>query len=666
MNKHKRMFSGIALALILSLLLVFAPMMPQESAAYAASEYEVTKYVEAGATSFVFSGSEITVTEGDYTGYKVSGTALTINEAGTYIVSGSCTDGSIKIKKGTKDVILVLNGLILTSSATAPISCNKSTEVTIIAAAGTTNSLTDSAANNDDNYPDNEDAENAVIKCKDGSNVTISGTGTINITANAKNGIKSGATTDSEGEASLTIQNVTLNITASVNDGINAEQKLNILSGNITISAEDDAIHCDYVMNIGKTGTDGPEITVKKSYEGLEAAELNIYSGDIDITSSDDGMNAANSDLENYDFKIEISGGNVNINTEKGDGIDSNGALTISGGTVKIFSASSGDNQPLDCDGTLSITGGTVLGVGASGMGVNMSQGQAVIAFGTNGGQVGGASAGMVTAGSTITIKDSSGSTIYSATAVRNAGYVIFSSDKLETGSTYTLYVNNQSVGTAQAATSLQGQGQPGQPGGQQQGQPGGQAGGQQPPAQGNGQQSPAQPQALMSGGSGGGGGSSSSGGTSTSTSSSSSTSSSTTASTDSSTSVATEDTGSTDDAEALAQAEKILSDMSFNASSSKTSKGNIKVTAKADSDDIAALKALGYTVKYKYYRSTSKASGYKLKATKTGKTYLNTYGSTGTKYYYKVRVAVYDADGNLVCQSALKQCKYACRTWTN
>ena len=653
MNKHKTMFSGIALALVLSLLLAFAPLLPQESTAYATTD----TYTEEGATSFVFSGSKVTASEGDYDGYKIEGTALTINKAGTYIVSGSCSDGSITIKKGTTGVTLVLDGLTLTSEDTAPISCNKSTEVKIIAAPGTTNSLTDSEENNDETYTTNTNAENAVIKCKDGSKVTIGGTGTININANGKNGIKSGATTESEGEASLTIQNVTLNITANVNDGINAEQALNILSGKITVSAADDAIHCDYVMNIGKTGTNGPAITVKKAYEGLEAATLNIYSGKVDITSEDDGMNAANSDLTNYSFALNISGGSVTINTEKGDGIDSNGTIAISGGTVEIFSASSGDNQPLDCDGTLSITGGTVLGVGASGMGTNISTGQAVVVFGGNGQQPGSSSAGTVKAGSTITIKDSSGNTIYSATAVRNAGYVIFSSDDLKAGSTYTLYVNNTSAGTAQAATSLQGQG----PGGQ--GQPNGQQPGQmqpngQQPGQGqangmqlNGMQPPAQPQTQA--------------GTTTDSSSSSASSSASSSSTTSTSSTDASSAASTDSTAALTQVKNIVSNLSLNAVSSKTTKGNIKVTAKADSEDIAAIKNLGYTVKYKYYRSTSKASGYSLKATKTTKTYINTSGKTGTKYYYKVRVAVYDTDGNLVCQSALKQCRYACRTWT-
>ena len=68
------------------------------------------------------------------------------------------------MKKGTTGVTLVLNGLDLTSTDTAPVSCSKSTEVTIYAAPGSVNVLTDSAENNDESYPDNENAENAVIK----------------------------------------------------------------------------------------------------------------------------------------------------------------------------------------------------------------------------------------------------------------------------------------------------------------------------------------------------------------------------------------------------------------------------------------------------------------------------------------------------------------------
>ena len=73
----------------------------------------------------------------------------------------------------------------------------------------------------------------------------------------------------------------------------------------------------------------------------------------------------------------------------------------------------------------------------------------------------------------------------------------------------------------------------------------------------------------------------------------------------------------------------------------------------------------MGYTVKYKFYRSTKKASKYAAKITNTSKTFTNTKGVKGKKYYYKARVMVYDESGKLVTYSKLTQCKYAARTWT-
>ena len=136
-------------------------------------------------TAFTFTDSGITV-EGSSDGYECNGTALTIDAAGTYLLPGSCTDSSVKIKKGTTGVRLILSGLSLTSADTAPITCNKSSEVVIVAADGTENVLTDAAANNDESNSGNENAENAVIKCKDGSAVTLCGAGTLTLNAYGK------------------------------------------------------------------------------------------------------------------------------------------------------------------------------------------------------------------------------------------------------------------------------------------------------------------------------------------------------------------------------------------------------------------------------------------------------------------------------------------------
>lgn len=337
---------------------------------------ESTAYDTDGATAFTFTDIAITAKDGDYTGYDIDGTALTIEAAGTYIVSGSCQNGSITVKKGVTGVTLVLSGLTLTADGTAAIACNKSSGVTIVAQDGTTNILSDTETNNDDSYPDNTNAENAVIKCKDGSQVTLCGSGSLTVNANGKNGIKSGAATDEEGEAWLVIRDLTLTISAPVNDAINAEASLTILSGDLTIDAGDDAVHSDYYLTVGAAGTDGPTITVNSCNEGLEAADLSIAGGHITIHAGDDCLNAANSDLTGYAF-----------------------TLSISGGTVEVWTNSTADNQPLDADGTLSITGGTVLAAGGSaGMGITLSgDSQPYVMFGSTGmGGMGGGRPGNI------------------------------------------------------------------------------------------------------------------------------------------------------------------------------------------------------------------------------------------------------------------------------
>ena len=114
-------------------------------------------------------------------------------------------------------------------------------------------------------------------------------------------------------------------------------------------------------------------------------------------------------------------------------------------------------------------------------------------------------------------------------------------------------------------------------------------------------------------------------------------------------------------------KAKSLIKELKLSAVSSKTAKKNVKVTVKMSSKNNSLIKELGdmgFTVKYKYYRSVKKASKYTAVKTKNTKTYTNTKGKKGTKYYYKVRAVVYDGD-KVIAQSALKQCKYAVRVWT-
>lgn len=107
---------------------------------------------------------------------------------------------------------------------------------------------------------------------------------------------------------------------------------------------------------------------------------------------------------------------------------------------------------------------------------------------------------------------------------------------------------------------------------------------------------------------------------------------------------------------------QKAVKELTLKARSAKLKSGNIKITIKGD---VSEIEKNGYTVKYKFYRSTKKAKGYKAAVTKDVPNYLNTAGKKGTMYYYKARVMVYDKDGKLVAKTELKQCKYANRKWT-
>ena len=169
-----------------------------------------------------------------------------------------------------------------------------------------------------------------------------------------------------------------------------------------------------------------------------------MLSGNISIMSSDDCLNATNSDLGSYDFAMNISGGTINAYSSEGDGFDSNGDLNISGGTIAVWTANRADNQPLDADGTLNISGGTVLAAGASnGMGLSINAEQAYVTF--------SASGQLISKGDVASIKSAGGSDLFSAAASCDASFVFFSSPELDSGSSYSLYAGDSSAAAAEA-----------------------------------------------------------------------------------------------------------------------------------------------------------------------------------------------------------------------
>lgn len=572
-------------------------------------------YTTANATLVTLTDSSATA-KGKYTGYEIDGTDVSITAAGTYVFSGDCDNGSITVQKGVTGVTIVLNGLTLTNDDSAAITLNKTAEASLIAAAGTTNTVADTEGSSD---------ENAAVKVKSGAALAIGGKGTLTVDGNAKNGIKGAA------DAVITVAEVKLNINAA-NDGLSCDDELNITGGTLSITAggdavkaspdtgenpdttslgnvtisggtltlnaaadgiqadgdltisggtfhvktngghttaltddsasckgfkaggaltvtggtltvdsaddalhantdvtisggtltlatSDDGVHADNDLVIGTKGassTSTPRINITASYEGLEGTTVTVYSGDIDVAASDDGVNAANSTLgERSDkYAINIAGGDLYIDAGS-DGLDSNNDINITGGKVEVYGADAMMDAAIDYDGTFTLSGGTLFGAGmepgagtqayiavgetspSGGMGGGphgQGGGQGMTppgdangsADGTNGnrptppsfsGSTDGAtgttrptkpsggkadgkpsgnlpnreSALGIKEGSVITVQDSSGKTLYTATALGSMSSVIFSSADIKEGETYTVLVDGTSVGTAEA-----------------------------------------------------------------------------------------------------------------------------------------------------------------------------------------------------------------------
>ena len=183
----------------------------------------------------------------------------------------------------------------------------------------------------------------------------------------------------------------------SADDAIHSNYSVTIDGGSFQLSSGDDGIHAEAYLNIN-----GGTTTIAESYEGLEAAQIHISGGTTQVSSSDDGLNATGGssfelvdgllvlkDISSSDteqtfggrggmFEVEdncditISGGNLTVTTSNGDGIDSNGSLNVSGGTVLVFGSSSGGEGALDYTGSSSIIGGTLVALGSSGMAQSM------------------------------------------------------------------------------------------------------------------------------------------------------------------------------------------------------------------------------------------------------------------------------------------------------
>ena len=276
-----------------------------------------------------------------------------IDRGGTYILSGKAGEGSLTVKKGTKGVVLVLRDLDLTSSSGSAIRINDDAEVQIVV---------DGKVVLKDKSPAGKNG--AAIKTGNGTAVYVTGSGSMKISS-VFDGIAVGM------DSSLVIEGKQQIDIAAGHDGISSGSDVAVLEGLLTIAAENAGIHSDGVLTVGENGGDGPDITVSSSKEGLEGDVVNIKGGKLDITASEDGIDAeASGNSDAPEPSVNISGGDIRINAGA-NGIDSDGNVNIQGGDISIDSCE--ENACIDYDGELyinkdvSIDCGCGCGCGCSG-----------------------------------------------------------------------------------------------------------------------------------------------------------------------------------------------------------------------------------------------------------------------------------------------------------
>lgn len=227
--------------------------------------------------------------------------------------------------------------------------------------------------------------------------------------------------------------------------GVNIEIK----NGTMMLTSGDDGIHADTAVKIS-----GGDITVTKSYEGIEGADIVISGGVMNVTSSDDGLNGAGGKdsssttnrpgagmFSSSTGTLTVSGGKIIVDAS-GDGIDINGSVTMTGGSVTVYGSTNNGNGALDYDKSFLISGGELFAFGSTGMaqGVSASSEQNSIFVGVS-----------VDGGKHLEVTDGNGVNIVTITPPKAYSCVLISTPQIEHGMAYTFHLDGEKIGTITA-----------------------------------------------------------------------------------------------------------------------------------------------------------------------------------------------------------------------
>ncbi|MDI4647999.1 carbohydrate-binding domain-containing protein [Cohnella hashimotonis] len=319
-------------------------------------------------TSTMFSDRDLAQTA-DLTGATQvkleSGNDVTIDAEGVYVLSGEATNATVTVEApDDAKVQLVLDGVSIVNADAPAIYVKAADKVFVTSADGTNHmEVTGTYA------ADGETNLDAVIFSR--SDLTLNGTGTLDIVSKEGNGISSkddlkitggvysiqSAADSLEANDSILINDGAVTIDSG-KDGLHSENAddatlgyIYMKGGTLNIAAADDGIQGTSLVQI-----DGGTINITKSEEGIEANYILVNDGQITLYANDDGINAAQK--AEGDVAIVVNGGTLDVTVGSGDtdAFDSNGDLYVNGGTIKVTAPTSS----FDADGTAQLNGGDV------------------------------------------------------------------------------------------------------------------------------------------------------------------------------------------------------------------------------------------------------------------------------------------------------------------
>ncbi|MBQ7849659.1 MAG: carbohydrate-binding domain-containing protein, partial [Clostridia bacterium] len=367
---------------------------------------------------------------------------LCINGSGTLRVSGLAKHGVV-----SKDDLVLANCTLVVSAVSTALDgkdCVKASGTNLTVTAGSNGLRSDNAEDESRGFVYLKDCTLSITSGSDGvqaqtvlqverSAVTVTAGGgasqRIRYADGSWKGLKSG------GDMLLSGGTYTI---SSRDDCIHSNSSIVIADGIFSLSSGDDGVHADTDLTIC-----GGEITIHQSYEGLEASKLTIAGGHIDVTASDDGLNAAGgadgsamgnrfgrSMFSNGVGEIIISGGYTVVRAN-GDGIDSNGSITVSGGVTLVSGPTNSGNAAFDYDGSAAVNGGILIATGPMGMAQNFStaenQGAMLISFNQQ------------QSGKTIALTDDKGVVLASFTPAASYQSAVITAPGVQQGQRYSL-----------------------------------------------------------------------------------------------------------------------------------------------------------------------------------------------------------------------------------